>query len=95
MGHIVPVYENIHWMYKTHSMGKHAITGNPFGPQDDYELSWAVEWLSQRVWDLYKSFPEFFPGFDKVSEALRDMAIELQIGPPRELYHTMPRLPFV
>jgi hypothetical protein len=90
---IVGAYDAIHAQYLSHSMGKHAITGHPFGPHVDYELSSDVGYLSKVVWGRYKEFPDL-AGFDKVSEALRDMAIELQIGPPRELYHTMPRLSF-
>ncbi|KAF2683424.1 hypothetical protein K458DRAFT_432216 [Lentithecium fluviatile CBS 122367] len=84
---IEQAYHGIHERYKKHKMGKDDLLGS-----HNYGLSYELECLSQQVWGLYKIFPESLQGFNKVSEALRDMSIELQIGPSRELYHTMPRL---
>jgi hypothetical protein len=84
-------YEDIHNEFMTRKLGEYAFTGNFFGPFDDYELSREVEFVSQYVWALYKDpgVPELF-GFDTLAGELKEKAIEIQIGPSRELYYTMP-----
>jgi hypothetical protein len=87
-------YQTIHDEFRTHQVGEYAFTGNFFGPFDDHDLSRAVDFVSQELWDLYKQVSKLFGlelfGFDTLAGALKEKAIEIQIGPPRELYYTMP-----
>jgi hypothetical protein len=76
-------YHDIHAYYKRFCIGESYLL--------DYTLSARVEDVSKKIWQLFKIFPLAFPGFDRLSEGLRDMAIEIQMGPCRELYYTMPR----
>lgn len=92
LGEVFDNFEMIHMRYKRHTASEYAIAGNLLGPYRDSELYLYIELMSRDVWDLYKFAPDWLSGFDKVSEALRDIAVELQIGLLRELYHTTPGL---
>ncbi|KAF2109100.1 hypothetical protein BDV96DRAFT_251371 [Lophiotrema nucula] len=57
---------------------------------ESYEISCRVEHLSQRIWTWCAQRP-YWPEVVKLAEALRELAIEIQIGPPREAFYVMPK----
>ncbi|KAF1953861.1 hypothetical protein CC80DRAFT_537134 [Byssothecium circinans] len=72
-----------------HDYFKNERVGDP----TNYLVSCDIERLSQMLWQYWQFDPSYWE-FPQLSEQLRDMAVELQIGPPRELYHTMPKINF-
>lgn len=56
-----------------------------------YELSREVECMSRRLWTFFRMFPTLHYKCERLAEELRDMATELQVGPSRRLYYTMPK----
>jgi hypothetical protein len=87
-------YKFVHGRCKRRKIGKYAFSEDFFGPFKDYDLSWWMDFVSQEVWGLYKQASKLFGlelfGFDTLAGALKERAIEIQIGPSRELYYTMP-----
>ncbi len=56
-----------------------------------YELSCLIEDVSRLLWTLHKMFPMQYTHCGRLANELKDVAIEVQIGPKRELYYTMPK----
>ncbi|KAF2265622.1 hypothetical protein CC78DRAFT_579120 [Lojkania enalia] len=73
-------YNRIHFHYRN---------GYVDGP-DRYPLSREVEHLSQTVWNFYLDHLDYWE-LQRMAEVLRDMAIDIQIGPRRLPYYATPK----
>lgn len=71
---------NIHGYFKRKSVGK----------SSNYVVSHAIEGVSRDLWNFFRPTPVWDMIIAKLAEELKSTASELQIGPPRELYYTMP-----
>ena len=75
-------FDYIHLPYRNFIIGAGSLTS--------WKLSRAVEKLSQRIWKYYRNHP-WRTEVVELAETLKEMAIEIQIGPPREVFYVMPK----
>jgi hypothetical protein len=57
-------------------------------------LSTYIEDMSRLLWNLHKLLPIQYSHWGRLAEELKSRAIEVQIGPSRELYYVMPKKRF-
>jgi hypothetical protein len=74
-----------HLKQTIHDYYKHGLETN------HYEASRLVERLSKLLRDVPYVYPQFGHQFGRLAAALKDMALDLQVGPRRKMYYTMPR----
>lgn len=84
--YIREMYSRIHRHYK-HGLCEEYKLGHT---DNSWMLSREVEFLSQDLWYLFKMRPEFWE-LERLSERVRGMASELQVGPRRLPYYTIPK----